>query len=145
MIQNRSLEIEKAIEGARHAYEVANQKLEKAKDKLSRFEREKEALIKEADEDIKRFGEKSQKELGILLERIKTDNEQRIQEELKKAVEELKKISAKKIIASAEKIIKEKLSDTEEPFIESYVDSLQKGGPWQNGRPEHQNAMHEHS
>lgn len=141
MIKSRSEEIEKAIDGAKRANDLALHKLEAAQEKLSRFQKEKESLLREAELEIERLREKSQGDLETLLQRIKLENEERIQEEIKTTLEALKQEFSKKIITLSEKILRGKLLGHEEQFLDTYVDHL-KGASWQK---EQESAMPKHS
>lgn len=144
MFNNRSLDIEKSIEQALQAHIQSKTKHDEAQQKLQFFEKEKEKLYQETEEEMKFFYQKSKTELEALIERMKLESEQRTQEELKKALEEVKQTTAKKVVAMAERILREKLLEKEqEQLINEYLMEAEKNssfigrsegkGIWQSG------------
>lgn len=117
MFYSRSLDIEKQIEGARQALIEAQTNYEEAKEKFSGVQTEKEAYERRSEEELKFLKEKTKKEISDFIQRLKIENEQKIQEAIKKEREVLKSQLVDQIIISVEKSLKTSFSDKQQELL----------------------------
>ena len=149
-LKERSLHIEKTIQQAQASFESVQEQHERIKQKLDHFEEEKKHLLQSTEKDITQLKKKTETSLERLIETMKQEHEQRLDEEVRKAVTQLRKIATRKIIETSQKMIQKNLKSKEqEQLVHEYLETIsqdelrsKKGSPWPSGS---QSATPEHS
>lgn len=111
LFASRSVDLEKQISEATSAFRKAEKNFDEAKAKITQIEIEKEALLKSTQEQLESLKRRSADELEKLVSTMKFENNQKLEEEIKKAQRHLKAIAAKKIIETTEALLKKNLKE----------------------------------
>lgn len=122
---SRSEEIEKNIKNSMETLELANQQYEKARSNLTEIEEEKKRLYLRSEAEIEAYRKKSEEQLRQTLGRLQSENEQRIDEGLRKARFYLKQATLRKVFEAMESRLKKDLDKKDhERLADEYVEEL---------------------
>lgn len=122
---SRSEDIAKNIENSTKALEDAKQKYEQAERNLVAIEDEKKRLYLRSEAEIEAFRKKSEEQLKQALDRLKFENELRVEEEIRKTRIYLKETTFKKVFEATERRFKEEMDKKDhQKLTEGYVEEL---------------------
>lgn len=129
---SRSETLQKSISEAEHALREAETRFEDARKKLHQAEQEKEGLLKKTKAEIEALKRRSAQALETLIETMKAENNQKVEEEIKKAQRQLKSLVARKIIHVTEEAFKKNIESADyqrlaDDFLESSFDEVGMG------------------
>ena len=138
-LKERSVHVEKTIRDAHASFGSVQEQHEKIKQKLEHFEEEKKQMLQTTEKDVSQLKKKTEAALERLVETMKQEHEQRLEEEVRKAAEALRKAATKKIIETSQRLIQKNIKSKEqERLVEEYLEGGKEGKSGsQSATPEH--------
>lgn len=124
-VSRRSHEMERQMTEAKRLYEKEKDRYLEAEKKLKEVEEDKLRLTEMLQEEMKELEKRSDAALKNQIERIKQDGEQRVAEEIRKAVFTLKAQMIESVIIETKKELKQKMDPKKhQKLAEAYIEDI---------------------
>ncbi len=135
MIGSRRRKLVEALEEARKAAEEAQRAMEQARERSERLDLEMSRIRKEISEAGKREAERIEKEAESRAERIRSDTDALVEQELSRMVSSIRAEIGEAVAATAERVLREKIGSADrERLAREYMESMDRLAPPGQGR-----------
>ena len=127
VLEERERKIKDSLEQAEHHRSEAERRLKEYEAKLSAAGKEAEAILSAAKERAQRLLEENEQRLTAEAERIKGDTTREIEQERRKAVQDIRTQTTELALMVAEKVVQRSLTEADQrKFADDALEALSK-------------------
>ncbi|MFO8073710.1 MAG: ATP synthase F0 subunit B [Polyangia bacterium] len=134
-IKSRRQELLDALEEARRAAEVAERAMEQVRERSDRLDLEMARIRKDLSEAGKREAELIEQEAERRAERVRSDTDALVEQELSRMVSSIRAEIGEAVAATAERVLRERIGSADrERLAREYMESMDRLAPPGQGR-----------